>query len=267
MLAQYYLLLVMSSTTEAAAAVLDFFIKHAILATNMNQFGHSPDSLVDRIMSRRWSFLGVFALTFFFSYLFLVAIDFIPEPPKPVDENGQVIDSMRPIDVFEEAVVIETVTDANTLTEEQPLEFPQSMYIKKLDRTIDVLNPVSRTVSDLDQALLSGTVRHPDSAQLGQNGNVFILGHSSHLPQVFNQNFKAFNGIEELEWGDLIEVTGEDFVYVYRVDSVYEAKANDATVIPINTEDRRLTLATCDSFGSIDDRFIVEAVEISVRPR
>jgi LPXTG-site transpeptidase (sortase) family protein len=217
-------------------------------------------------MARRWSFLGAFALAFFFSYLFLVAVDFIPEPPKPVNENGEVIEQVPPIEVFDDVAAIQAVTEANSLTEAQPLELPQSIYIKKLDRSIEVLNPVSRTVSDLDEALLSGTVRHPDSAQLGQDGNVFILGHSSYLPTVFNDNFKAFNGIEELEWGDLIEVTGEDFVYVYRVESVYEAKANDATVIPINTDDRRLTLATCNSFGSIDDRFIVEAVEISVRP-
>lgn len=222
---------------------------------------------IDRLLARRWEFLGVFALVFFFSYLFLVAIDFVPEPPLPVDEAGQPIDTSRPSRIIQEASVVAAVTPATDLSTEVGLEFPQEIYIKKLDRRVTVLNPVSRTVADLDEALLSGVVRHPDSARLGQTGNVFILGHSSYLPQVFNENFKAFNGIETLEWGDLIEVVGEDSVFVYRVESVYEAKANDATVIPIATDDRRLTLATCDSFGSVDDRFIVEAVEISIRPR
>jgi LPXTG-site transpeptidase (sortase) family protein len=232
----------------------------------MNDLVFSGDSLIDRIMSRRWSFLSVFALAFLFSYLFLVAIDFIPEPPRPTGEDGQPTERRQSPGVVQEAMAVERVTEDTSLTPEQPVELPRSIHIKKLDRTINILNPVSRTVRDLDEALLSGVVRHPDAARLGQEGNVFILGHSSHLPQVFNQNFKAFNGIETLEWGDLIEITGDQYVYTYRVERVYEAKANDATIIPINTEDRRLTLATCNSFGSIDDRFIVEAVEVSVRP-
>lgn len=224
------------------------------------------DSFVDRFLEHRWSFLGVFTIVFFFSYLFLVAIDFVPEPPQPVDETGEPINANRSARIIQEATVVEAVTGATDLTPDQVAELPREIRIEKLDRRVSVLNPVSRTVADLDEALLSGAVRHPDSARLGQDGNVFILGHSSYLPQVFNENFKAFNGIETLEWGDLIEVIGEDSIYTYRVERVYEATANDATVIPIATEDRRLTLATCDSFGSVDDRFIVEAVEISIRP-
>lgn len=232
----------------------------------MSYYIYNPDSIVDRIMARRWSFLGMFALVFFFTYLFLVAIDFIPEPPQAGAVKREPVEQIESRRIIQEASVIEVATESNMITPEAFPELPQSIHIKKLDREIEILNPVSRTVSDLDEALLSGTVRHPDSAQLGQDGNVFILGHSSYLPQVFNKNFQAFNGIDQLEWGDLIEVVGENNVYVYRVENVYEAKANNATVIPINTKDRRLTLATCDSFGSIDDRFIVEAVEISVRP-
>ena len=105
------------------------------------------------------------------------------------------------------------------------------------------------------------------SFDYSQDGNVFILGHSSYLPQIYNKNFQVFNGIQDLEWGDTIEVTTDTKVYVYRVDKVYKATADDATVIPIAGDDRRLTLATCNSFGKVEDRFIVEAVEISERPR
>ena len=116
----------------------------------------------------------------------------------------------------------------------------------------------------MDTALLEGAVRHPDSAKLAQNGNVFILGHSSYLPTVINKNFQAFNGIQELAWGDTIEVSSGSHVYVYEVEKVFKAQASDLTV-PIAGEERRLTLATCNSFGSTDDRFIVEAREIEVR--
>jgi len=36
-------------------------------------------------------------------------------------------------------------------------------------------------------------------------------------------------------------------------------------VVPIAGDTERLVLATCNSFGSVDDRHIVEAVLISVR--
>lgn len=239
-----------------------------LFSSTMSYYIH-PHSIIDRIMAKRWSFLGVFALVFFFSYLFLVAIDFVPEPPGPAAIEQTPVRERPSTRIIQEAAVIGVAetTETEEIEEiEAELELPQSLYIKRLNREVAILNPASREISDLDEALLSGTVRHPDSAALGQNGNVFVLGHSSYLPQVLNKNFQAFNGIEDLEWGDIIEVTGENNVFVYRVEDVYEAKATDATVIPIRTDDRRLTLATCDSFGSVEDRFIVEAVEIAVRP-
>jgi len=99
---------------------------------------------------------------------------------------------------------------------------------------------------------------------LAQEGNVFILGHSSYLPNVFNQNFQAFNGIQDLEWGDVIEVTSADTVYEYRVEKVYRARAQDVTV-PIAGTGNMLTLATCNSFGSVDDRYVVEANQTGSR--
>jgi len=120
-------------------------------------------------------------------------------------------------------------------------------------------------VNDLDAALLDGVVRHPDSANMLQDGNVFILGHSSHLPRVFNKNFQAFNGIESLQWGDIIRVYTSNAVYDYRVEKVYEAKATEL-VVPIAGTGKMLTLATCNNFGSIEDRFIVESKQVNVTP-
>lgn len=142
---------------------------------------------------------------------------------------------------------------------------PVRIEIDALDRVVPVLNPTSRRVSDLDAALLSGVVRHPDAANFNQEGNMFILGHSSRLPNVINKNFQAFNDIETLRWGDTIRVYSADMVYVYRVEKVYEAKASTASV-PIAGTGKMLTLATCNSFGSVDDRHIVEAKLVSQQP-
>ena len=78
------------------------------------------------------------------------------------------------------------------------------------------------------------------------------------MPVVHNKAFQAFNDIQKLKWGDLIEITTAEGLYVYRVDKVYRAKAHEVTV-PIAGTEKRLFLATCNSFGSTDDRYIVEA--------
>jgi LPXTG-site transpeptidase (sortase) family protein len=53
--------------------------------------------------------------------------------------------------------------------------------------------------------------------------------------------------------------------YLYRVDRVYETSADDAEV-KIETGKPKLTLVTCDSFGSKSDRFVVEATLVESQP-
>ena len=215
-------------------------------------------SIIDRISERKYTFLGAFFLVFLVSYLVLVAIDFVPE--KPTEGNDEASEEIE-ITEIEDTASQDFELPIGSL--EEPV-LPQTLYIEKLDRRVPVENPTSRTIADLDAALLSGVVRHPDSAHLAQDGNVFILGHSSYLPNVINKNFQAFNGIEKLEWGDTIELISDSYVLTYEVEKVYKARAQDVTV-PIAGTGPRLTLATCNSFGSIDDRFIVEAKRVSVR--
>ena len=65
-------------------------------------------------------------------------------------------------------------------------------------------------------------------------------------------------------WGDTIEVRSDGEVFVYRVEKVFKARAQDVTV-PIAGDDKLLTIATCNSFGSTDDRYIVEARQIDTK--
>jgi len=216
------------------------------------------NSLFERIWEKKITFLVTFFIVFSATYLLLVIIDFLPEPKTEeviTAETGLAVEAeVSPADTKEE----------ETIVEEVPVSaYPLTISIAKLDKEIKVLNPQSRSIADLDAALLDGVVRHPDSATLSQEGNVFILGHSSYLPTVLNRNFQAFNGIQNLEWGDTIELSSEDAVYTYRVEKVYRAKASEVTV-PIADTGNMLTLATCNSFGSIDDRYIVEAKRVDV---
>jgi len=226
--------------------------------------------ITEVVLQQKTRFITTFFFVFLAMYIFLFIVDFLPEAPaeQTASEAAVELTETERDQMSDETDILQSVSEAPiniaTAEESQPVtqaasqDLPVSMYIEKLDRTIDVLNPQSRMIADLDTALLDGVVRHPDSAAPNQNGNVFILGHSSYLPNVFNSNFQAFNGIQNLEWGDAITLTSDDVVYTYRVEKVYKARASDVTV-PIAGTSQMLTIATCNSFGSTDDRYIVEA--------
>ncbi len=199
--------------------------------------------------------VGAIALTYGVLYL----VDFIPETPTtetPVEQTEVKTD--EPIVKTETPVTAHAVDDANAL--------PVSIIFDSLDgREVKVFNPKTSDVATLDADLLKGAVRHPDSADFKDTGTMFILAHSSYLPHVVNRNFQAFNGIQKLKWGDTIRVRSNDTEYVYSVDRVYEAKASDAEVA-IQHDEAKLTLATCNTFATKDDRFVVEASLVSKKP-
>ncbi len=139
-----------------------------------------------------------------------------------------------------------------------PIE-PERIVIHGLSIDLPVSNPQTTDVAALDQALLTSVVRYPLSAELNQDGNVFIFGHSSHLPVVKNQMFKAFNEIEKLNKGDTIKLIGKGESHIYRVTSVKQVDAKDALIDLSPEKGKRLTLSTCDSFGGKSSRWVVEA--------
>ncbi|KND51065.1 MAG: hypothetical protein AB202_01480 [Parcubacteria bacterium C7867-007] len=190
-----------------------------------------------KVSAKKWSFLVSFALVFLTSYSTLVALDLVPEAPVKVATSLT-------------ASAVQAVTT-------KP-ELPTKIEIPSIKLSVTVSNPESTDVAVLDRELLKGTVRYPTSSKLGEAGNVIIFGHSSYLPIVNNPAFKAFDGIQDLKPGDRITVTGSDHVYVYAVESVVKADA-ESDSIPLIVTGSKLTLATCDSFGTKSARFVVTA--------
>lgn len=195
-----------------------------------------------RAYAQKWSFLATFLAVFFVSFATLATLDIVPEAPEKM---------------VADAVEVPTSSLAAGVVLSQP-ENPVRIEIPAIGMDVKIKNPETTNVAVLDEALLSGAVRYPTSAKLGEEGNTILFGHSSYLPIVNNEAFKAFNEIQDLNEGDRILVHGETMTYVYAVTQVAEADANDAA-IPLTTGGHTLTLATCDSFGKKTDRFIVEA--------
>lgn len=219
------------------------------------------ESVYFNISRQKIAFFGVFFLVSLITYAILFALDFYPEPKNT--ENKQDVVSTVEASVLENNPE-EKKTDTKEVPQHTPLpageELPVRISISKSDTDVAVLNPESLDLNELDNALLDGVVRHPQSADFADTGNILIFGHSSYLPTVFNKNFQAFNGVQDLHWGDEVILTSKSGTqYIYRVNRVYKVKASE-TIIDNERGKAKLTIVTCNSFGSKDDRFIVEAI-------
>jgi LPXTG-site transpeptidase (sortase) family protein len=137
---------------------------------------------------------------------------------------------------------------------------PTAIIIPAINLNLPVQNPATRDLNALDALLQKGPARYVDSAKLGERGNVIIFAHSSNLPVVRNQMYKAFNRIPELKAGDTITIMGDDGKkYIYNVLSVRKVDANEATINLSPLQGTKLTLVTCDTLTSKSARFMLEA--------
>lgn len=211
---------------------------------NTHTSGH--DAVPVAVQARKWSFLAVFVLVLVMSYSLLTAMGLNAE-------------------LKEKKVASANPSLTASVVDALPIDLPTKITIPEIDVDATIANPTSVNTTSLDAALLHGAVRYPTSAKLGEEGNVVLFGHSSYLPVVHNSAYKAFNGIQKLEKGDRITVSSAGRAYVYAVTAVYAAKA-DEDAIPLTKEGHTLTLVTCDSFASKQDRFVVTATLVESYP-
>ncbi|MCE9541423.1 sortase [Candidatus Kaiserbacteria bacterium] len=140
-------------------------------------------------------------------------------------------------------------------------QFPARITIGAIDLDLKIQNPTTKDVDALDALLVNGPARYTDSAKLGEAGNMIIFAHSSHLPVIHNQMYKAFNRVPELVAGDTITLTGEDGTkYLYSVNSVKKVDVNDNVTISLARDGgTKLTLVTCDTLSGKSARFVLDA--------
>lgn len=201
--------------------------------------------------TKKRSFLAIATVVFVGSVILLAKLDLLPEAPLPEAQK---------------AVTAQVATLASTSTPAVAVsELPLKIEIPKIKLSTVISNPTTTSIAALDRYLLAGAVRYPTSAKLGEIGNVVLFGHSSYLPIVRNQAYKAFNDIQKLVAGDEITVYSGGVAYTYRVRGVAKESATSAG-IPLDVSGKVLTLSTCDSFGATTDRFVLTADFVESHP-
>lgn len=197
--------------------------------------------IIPGIASAPKAYSAWFVVIFLLTFGFLVAVDAIPEP---TNANAEM--------VVEEEFVPEAVEVVET--PEMPVKIVASAAM--VDTSVS--NPVSSEKYVLDNALTRGAVRDPRSAQLGVEGTVLIMGHSSNLPVIYNKAYKAFNNVGKLQYGDTISVYSATQEYRYSVTRVDLANAEE-DVVELPDTGRYLVLVTCDTLTKKSSRFVVYA--------
>lgn len=188
------------------------------------------------------SFPVAFLAFFLLCFIFLAAVGATPNP-LPADTSSDAPQSS--------GVAADTGTP----------EAPMRVVAKDIGLDIQVVNPTSTNIDDLDNALTQGAVHYPTSAPLGVNGTVLLFGHSSYLPVVYHSYYKTFDGIQDLKTGAIVSVYSGTTEYRYAVSGVRVADSTDESdnQIPLLSDNKYLTLVTCDSFAQKSNRFIVTA--------
>lgn len=214
--------------------------------------------------------IGVYiAVTFIFFVLTLSAADSVGLVPSYLDEESAVTESIGTVTNPDSLALSDlptlaenpttTQTPASQPTSATPVVLPERIIAPAIDLNLPVQNPKTTDVNALDTLLQKGPARYSLSASLGQSGNVVIFAHSSHLPVVHNQMYRAFNRVPELKEGDTITLVGGGKKYLYSVSSVNKADTSDGSIDLTTDGGARLTLVTCDTITGKSARFVLEA--------
>ena len=210
-------------------------------------------TIARNIRYKRWIFARSFFTVFIISFFLLYGVGVTPQKQENIVTENTAVDivhasSTQPAIQLESHIVQSHSMDV----------VPLRIVIESVGIDAVILNPQSRDIAVLDDALLSGVVRYPGSGLLNDESNMFLFGHSSYLRTVHDQNFKAFNDLQKVEKGDMVRVESTDTVNVYKVETIRLIDADEA-LVELSHREKKLTLSTCNSFGAPGERYIVEA--------
>jgi LPXTG-site transpeptidase (sortase) family protein len=184
-------------------------------------------------------------------------------------------DDSLPVDVNVESVTNVEQDIGNTI-EANPLEVnervgnavavneavydkPNSIVIEKIGVNAPLIYAQSTDQKELNRSLNNGVVIYPGSDLPGQNGNLFLTGHSSVYPWNKTIYGRVFAALDKLETGDVVIIYLQQRKSEYRITNKYTAAPKDVRLIHL-TDEAKITLMTCWPIGTNLERLIVEGV-------
>jgi len=148
--------------------------------------------------------------------------------------------------------------DPQPQAEKVPNDSAQTiLHIPKLAVTAPVIYISSTEENDIQIGLQSGVVHYEGTADFGEIGNAYIIGHSSDYENAPGEFQTIFAKLPQMELGDEIIILAEDQL-VYKVIDKKIVEPDDLTVLSQETQGRKLlTLQTSYPVGTAKQRLIV----------
>ncbi len=155
---------------------------------------------------------------------------------------------------------------SGTNTFKYDLNKPGKLSIPRLNIQVPLV--WSKDPTDFEKDLAQGVIHYPGTALPGEQGTIYVSGHSSDYIWKKDAYSQVFTKINYLTAGDdvFVEVYGLDGkTYAYRYQVVGSAiyKPDDQLQF-IDNSVPKLNLSTCWPIGTSQDRIVVSATQVSL---
>ncbi|MCX6808547.1 MAG: sortase [Candidatus Berkelbacteria bacterium] len=139
------------------------------------------------------------------------------------------------------------------------------IYIPSLQITAPITWRVPNVATKVSDGLSKGVIQVDGTALPGQNGNVYITGHSSNYVWAKGNYNSIFAVINRLVAGDLVYLNYRNKIFTYKVTDQKVVAASDLSIMA-QTDGARLSIVTCWPVGTSFKRMVVLADQISPDP-
>ena len=146
------------------------------------------------------------------------------------------------------------------------LDTPGQLSIPRLNLQVPLI--WSKDPSDFDKDLTEGVIHYPGTALPGQQGTMYVSGHSSDYIWKVHPYKQVFAKLNYLQPGDDVFVTvygqdGTTYTYRYQVTGNQVYAPDDQSQF-IDNSTHKLNLSTCWPIGTQQNRLVVSAVQVSL---
>lgn len=190
-------------------------------------------------------FLGVYLLIYLFlnSPIYWEKVKYVFKPTETVK-------------VLQEEIVRTPMANSAALEAGEVIPAGSKLVIPKINVNAPILTSNSIEESVIQSELKNGVVKYANTANPGEVGNTFIVGHSSGYLWDKSQFKYVFVLLDKMEIGDKAKVYNSGKKYVYEVTEKKVVEPKDTTVLA-KTDEPYLTLMTCYPPGTTSKRLIV----------
>lgn len=130
-----------------------------------------------------------------------------------------------------------------------------TLIVPALGVTAPIIFTASTSDRDILEDLKRGVVHYVNSAMPSEQGNVFIIGHSSNYPWEGGEYNYVFAFLNKLQPGDVAYIDFQSRRYVYTMTSKRAVEPSDLSVTA-RTNGHNLSLMTCYPTGTTSQRLI-----------